>query len=550
MTNLKKKEIMLKMRDGIHLQTLMYFPIGEGKFPSLLARCTYGHEKVEEIARYWVKNGYVVVLQNIRGRNKSEGGPVTRKHHPEDGYDTIDWIIDQDWSNKIVGTFGRSALARVQTETAFLAHPAHRAMAPEVLPYGFNSRMGNIFMYSQIPQWMFMAQSGNEFRPVDTVEWMPHLYKLPITTVLDELQGPIERYHHILKNYHLYGLKEDMSPEKIHKLHIPNLMVTGWYDHCGTGPIDFFLQTMREGSDYQKRNTHLIIGSWDHSVAGDAANEYDFGPHSKLDLRSIEKGFFEKHLKGNDSVNTLPPVRIFVMGRNEWRDEQEWPLKRAKETKFYLHSNGDVSGSWVKGTLSVEKPNDELPDEFIYDPADPVLTWGGANSSPAIVLPMKRGPRDQQITMFRKDVLTYYSEPLTEPLEITGMIKLVLYASSSAKDTDFTAKFMDIGLDGNARILTDGVIRARFRNGIENPELLTPGEVYCYEIDLWHTSNEFLIGHSIGLAISSSNFPRISRNLNTGGNNELDSDFVIANQTIFHDSEYPSHLILPIIENS
>jgi hypothetical protein len=541
------EEIMLEMRDGIHLQNFIYYPKRDGPFPTLLVCCTYGHAKVEVYVRWWIENGYVVVLQNIRGRNKSEGGPVKRKANPEDGYDTMDWIITQPWSNKRIGSFGRSALAENQIDIAFLAHPAHMAMAPEVLPYGFTSRLGGAFMFCQIPQWMYMAQSGKEFQPYDTVEWMPHLYKLPVTSTLDGIGGPIEKYKEVIVNYKLQDMSDSMSPENVHRLKTPNLMVTGWYDHCGTGPIDFFLQTMQLASEEQKLNTHLIIGPWDHSSGEDISIEYDFGPNSKLDIPTIENEFFERHLKGNKSVKSLPPVRIFIMGRNEWRDESEWPLSRAIQTKYYLHSNGDVSGAWVKGNLSTEPPKEEKTDKFTYDPANPVPTLGGANNSPAISLPMKRGPRDQQITLFRKDVLTFYGDILIDPLEVTGMIKLVLYASSSALDTDFTAKFMDIGLDGNARLLSDGIIRARFRNGIDKPEKIIPGEVYRYEIDLWSTSNEFQAGHRIGLAISSSNFPRISRNLNTGGDNEQDSDFISANQIIYHDSKYSSHLILPLI---
>ena len=218
-----------------------------------------------------------------------------------------------------------------------------------------------------------------------------------------------------------------------------------------------------------------------------------------------------------------------------------------EEVKYYLHSNGDVAGAWVRGSLSADPPGAEKQDHFTYDPADPVPTWGGANSAPARVLPMKRGARDQRITLYRKDVLTFYSDPVPAPLEVTGMLKLLLYAASSAKDTDFTAKLMDVAPDGNARLLSDGVVRARFRNGLSTSEFIVPGRVYRYEIDLWFTSNEFQPGHSIALAISSSNFPRINRNLNTGGDNEQDSHFVTAHQTIFHDSRYPSHLVLPVI---
>jgi hypothetical protein len=206
-----------------------------------------------------------------------------------------------------------------------------------------------------------------------------------------------------------------------------------------------------------------------------------------------------------------------------------------------------VRGAWLRGRLSRDVPGNERPDRFTYDPTDPVPTWGGANSAPAAVLPMKRGPRDQQVTLYRRDVLTYYSDPLEEPLEVTGMLKLVLYAASSSVDTDFTAKLMDVAPDGNARLLSDGVVRARLRHGLDLPKPIEPGKIYRYEIDLWFTSNEFQPGHRIGVAISSSNFPRFDRNLNTGGDNEQEAHFLTANQTVFHDAEHPSHLILPVV---
>ena len=544
---MKTEEIMIKMRDGVRLQNFVYLPEDEGPFPALLARCMYGADRLVDNAKFWTQKGYAVLLQNIRGRHGSEGEPVGRNDCPEDGYDTMEWMVAQKWCNERIGTFGRSALARVQIATAFLAHPAHLAMSPVVLPYGMMSRLGGAVMFSQIPQWMYYAQSGPELNPFENVEWMPHLFKLPVTSVLDDLGGPLDQYREIVKNAHQNYRSDPVRPDKFKALKTSNLMITGWYDHCATGPVDFFMQTMAYASEEQKRNTHLVIGPWDHSADGDAAGEYDFGPDADLDYVAIEADFFEHHLKGNPLPKPPAPVKLFVMGRNKWRDENEWPLSRAEDTKFYLHSNGDVRGAWVRGSLSMRPPEEETQDHFTYDPADPVPTWGGANSAPARVLPMKRGARDQRITLYRKDVLTYYSDPLEAPIEVTGMLKFVLYASTSAKDTDFTAKLMDVTPGGNARLLSDGVVRARFRNGLNSPQFIEPGKVYRYVIDLWFTSNEFQTGHRMALAISSSNFPRINRNLNTGGDNECDSDFIIAEQTIFHDTRFPSHLILPIV---
>lgn len=542
------QELMLEMRDGVRLQSFMYSPSGQGPHPALLAICIYGTEKMHAKAKIWADKGYVVVLQNVRGRNKSEGGPVSRNIVTDDGYDTMEWIVKQPWSNQMIGTIGRSFLAKTQVACVMLSpHPAHRAMIPEVLPYGRNSRLGGAFMFSQIPQWMYMTQSGSELRSCDAVEWMPHLYKLPVTSTLDGIGGPVEEYRDSISHVATLDTNNTYYVRHMPALKTPNLLMTGWYDHCGTGSIDFYMQTMQFASCEQKRNTHLIIGPWDHSFNADGMSEYDFGPFANLDLMQIQSDFLEKHLKNQVPENRIPAVKIFVMGRNRWRDETEWPLSRAQNACFYLHGDGNVRGAWIKGQLSTVFPGDETPDSFSYDPANPVPTVGGANSGPARSLPMKKGPKDQQIVLYRDDVLTYYSDPLDEPLEVTGMLSLVLYASSSARDTDFTAKVMDVGVNGDARILSDGIVRARFRNGPGCAELIDPGEIYRYEIDLWFTSNEFQPGHRIGLAISSSNFPRFNRNLNTGRDNEQDTDYLVANQVIFHDSQHPSHLVLPVV---
>lgn len=545
-----KQEVMLTMRDKTRLQSFIYLPQGDGAWPGLLARCHYGADRLDEEAEKWTRKGYAVVLQNVRGRHGSEGGPVTGADPPEDGYDTIDWMAGQPWCNGRIGTFGRSALARLQMETAFLCHPAHLAMSLEVLPYGMNSRFGGAYMYSQIPQWLYFSLGGPQLKAYEQVDWMPHLFKLPLTDVLDELGGPLQKYKDVITHVHQGYLQDTWQADAFTGLKTANLMITGWYDHCLTGAVDFFMNTMKYGSRDQQEQTHLIVGPWDHSIHGDAAGEYDFGEQASLDLSEIKTAFFDHYLKKESAEKPLPPLKLFVMGENAWRDETHWPLLGTKETPMYLHSNGDVCGAWQRGRLSREAPAEEKPDGYDYDPGDPVPTWGGANSFPASELPMKRGPRDQQVTLYRRDVLAFYSDRLSEPLEVSGMIKLVLYASSSAPDTDFTAKLMDVAPNGNARLLSDGVIRARYRNGLDHSSTLEPDHVYRFEIDLWCTANTFLEGHRIALAISSSNFPRISRNLNTGGDNERDIDYQRARQTIYHDASYPSHLVLPVLEQA
>ncbi|MHC4917325.1 MAG: CocE/NonD family hydrolase [Planctomycetota bacterium] len=533
------ERFMVPVRDGVRLETFAYLPPGAGPFPALLARCQYGTGRMEETALKFVEAGYAVALQNVRGRKGSEGRLLGTGFSGADGYDTIDWLAGQHWCDGKVGTFGASALAKVQTAAAFLAHPAHRAMCPQVLPFGMMSRLGGAFMFSQIPQWILYTQSGPDLRSYDEVDWMPHLSRLPLTAVLDELGGPadmLEKYRDAVTDPTRYFRLA--APEEFAGLDTPNLMVTGWYDHCATGPVDFFRMTREHASEQQVRNTHLVIGPWDHSCTPEVVDEYDFGPEAGRDNIAHERRFFDRHLRGDRSAPAPAPVRIFVMGRNRWREETDWPPARAAATELFLTREGG---------LSFEAPGEEPPDEFTYDPADPVPTVGGANSAPARVLPMRRGPRDQRPVLDRPDVLVYRTDPLPRPLEVTGELRMVLFAASSARDTDFTAKLMDVAPDGNARIISDGVVRARYRNGRDRPELLTPGEVCRFEIDLWFTANEFGAGHRIALAVSSSNFPRIGRNLNTGGDNERDAEFATARQTVFHDAARPSHLVLPVV---
>ena len=237
------QEIMIPMRDGVHLQSFVHLPEGEGPFPSLMVRCMYGTNTVLGRMQRFVEEGYAVVAQNVRGRHRSEGGQTGRGDFPEDGFDTMEWMIAQPWCNGRIGTFGGSALARVQAATAFLGHPAHRAMCPQVLPYGMMSRLGGSFMLHQIPMWFFFAQSGPELNPYDQIDWMPHLAKLPATSILDDLGGPLDLFRDIIVAPH-ENYMNVVDAEQFGTLNTPNLMVSGWYDHCGTGPVDFFLHTM------------------------------------------------------------------------------------------------------------------------------------------------------------------------------------------------------------------------------------------------------------------------------------------------------------------
>jgi putative CocE/NonD family hydrolase len=539
---------MLRVRDGTRLETEIVLPAGSGPFPCLLARTVYGILELREKARGLCEQGYAVVTQNPRGTYASEGAFEFGAGRGEDGFDTIDWITKQSWCNGQVGTFGGSALAAAQMTAAFLCHPAHRAMALRVLPFGLMSHFGGAYLFTQIPMALHIMQVDQTAHPRSSIDWMKAFNVLPVVDLMNGMEGaPLELFRKRITNPHAdvyYGLANEQS---FKRLKTPALLTTGWFDHCLTGGIDFFTLTQKHASAEQRKGTYLIIGPWDHGCK--LPEEYDLGPNARaLDFDAIEKDFLASYVCNRGDF-PQPRVRLFVMGRNVWRNENEFPLARAELTKFYLHSSGAANTKDGWGTLSTKAPETEACDRFTYDPANPVPSIGGTNPGPASTLPMKRGPRNQWPALNREDVLVFSTEPLREPLEVTGPLKLVLYAASSATDTDFTAKLMDVSPDGNWMLLQDGIVRARYRNGIEHPKLLNPGEVERYEIDLWFTSNEFQPGHRIGLAISSSNFPRFNRNLNTGGDNERDSKFVVAEQRIYHDNLRPSHLLLPVVRS-
>jgi putative CocE/NonD family hydrolase len=321
----------------------------------------------------------------------------------------------------------------------------------------------------------------------------------------------------------------------VEDIDVPNVTITGWYDPFLNQALDL-IPALRDsaGSELARRHQHLIVGPWGHGP-GWFVGDREFGGDADYDVGDLERRWFEHFLKDQDTgIEELAPYRLFVMGSNIWRNAEEWPLPETRYVPYYFHSEGNAN------TLTGDG---EVPDRFMYDPNNPVPTRGGA----ILFESADMGPVDQQEVEQRKDVLVYTSEPLVTDLEVIGPVKVVLFAASNARDTDWTAKLVDVEPDGRAFNLCDGIIRARYRDPDTEPTLLHPGEIYRYEIDLWDTGNVFLTGHQIRVEISSSNFPHFDRNPNTGGSFYHDSDISLAHQTVYHDEEHPSHILLPII---
>jgi putative CocE/NonD family hydrolase len=575
-------DVPAKMSDGTILRANVYRPAGEGKWPVLLTRLPYG--KDFPLARSILdpliaaRRGYVVIVQDTRGRFASGGEWDPFRREEQDGIDTIAWAAHLRYSNGTVGMFGASYFGFTQWIAAVNQPPALKAMVPFVTwndPFNGVLFRGGAFELGVSASWqlsvglnVIMRRYQSEPDPRNMAQAIANLVKeldalgtegyweMPLRAF-----GPLKRssvdesFHAITENAMDRQFAAPMTIKGRHeRVTVPTLNVGGWYDIFLQDTIENFKAMREHGSTEQARQSKLLIGPWTHTANNNPVGELNFGFGAtaafldlQMDANMMQLRWFDHWLKGIDTgVLNEAPIKLFVMGANTWRDEQEWPLARAVETRYYLHSEGKANTLNGDGVLSTAAPEVEAADHYVYDPANPVLTRGGA----LLMTPeFPGGPYDQRATESREDVLVYSTPPLEQDVEVTGPIVVHLWATSSAPDTDFVARLVDVHPDGYAQNLTDGIIRARYRHFAqgEAPSLLQPGEVYEYEIDLWATSNVFKQGHRIRLDITSSNFPRWDRNPNTGHDFGVDDQMVIARQTILHDAGHPSYVVLPIV---
>lgn len=544
------ENVSVPMRDGVNLKANIFLPEAEGKFPAVVMRTPYGKGGVGSEGSGFASNGYVFVAQDCRGRGPSEGNWYPGVNERNDGLDTHKWVLAQPWCNGKIGTVGGSYVGYTQWITAPDAGDYLKAMFTAVPLFDWYedcAYIGGAMNLAQMLDWgTNMAKPPKGQQGTDRKKRnrkMAHLH-LPLST-WDKVIGFEVQYlrdwvaHPEFDSY----WQQYRMTDSLERVDVPNITISGWYDIFVSQAFENINRLKTESrSSLARQNQYMIVGPWTHSV-GPRVGQLHFGKEAQFRKRYFQKNWFDHWLKGQDSdVDQWPPLRIFVMGANEWRDENEWPLKRTKYTPYYLHSRKKANGLSDDGTLSTLKPSDENPDSYIYDPSDPVPTRGGCN------LTIPAGSFDQRKIERRHDVLVFTSKVLKEEVEVTGPVKVILYASSSAKDTDWTGKLVDVYPDGRAMNICDGIIRARYRDG-GKAKLIEPGKIYRYEIDLWPTSNVFLAGHRIRLEISSSNFPRFDRNPNTGGKFGTDEQTVEAEQTVYHDALRPSHILLPVIPN-
>ena len=546
--------VKAKMRDGVTLVADIYRPKTLGKYPVILQRTPYDRKGDAVTARMLASHGYVVILQDTRGRFDSEGQFYPFKYESQDGYDTVEWAAGLDCSNGKVGMYGASYVGATQMLAA-MARPPHLAA---ILPYVTASEYYDGWTYENGALMQWFASSWASFLSLDTIRKLA-LGHAQMRTWAEEL--PVE-------NYPLLKLPEaiDYAPyfrdwvlheredeywrqwkvsDHYSEISVMGLHMGGWHDIFVKGSIRNFMGLQSSGPTPEVREGQkMIIGPWAHAATSPEGKVGDvvFGKEAVLDNSKITLDWADYVLKGiQNQFASGAPVRIFVMGENKWRDEQEFPLARARSAKYYLRT---PEAKAAGGLLSLEPAKDEPPREYLYDPDQPVPTLGGRLCCGP---ELPAGPFDLRPYDTRSDVLVYSTPVLEKDVEATGFITLEFYAKSTALDTDFTAWLADVEPNGYARYLADGIVRARYRNSTEKAELLTPGEIYKYTIDLWATSNLFRKGHQIQVYLSSSNFPRFNRNLNTGEMTLGSVRMSKAHQTVYSDSKHPSALILPVV---
>ncbi len=568
-----ERNMPAKMRDGVTLRADVHRPDAPGAFPVILMRVPYDKTAATPLnyVDYFVPRGYVVVVQDTRGRYASEGEYYPLIHEATDGYDSVEWAATLPWADGRVGTAGQSYHGATQYLLPHTRPPHLVCQVPISASADFHAswvyHTGGAFEFGwQVPYAIFMARNTAERKGLGGAylsrldeyvlpeinfaqplkdEWYRHL---PIKDWADWLKDTAPYFVEYLNHPNDGPYWEPLNLYKYHQ-HIgtPMYHIGSWYDIFQEGTLGNFTGIVRHGRPEARTTQKLLMGPWGHlrpyaAPTTGGTGDIDFGPHAAIEIHDIELRWFDHWLKGIDTgLMREPPVKIFVMGDNVWREEQEWPLARTQYTTYYLHSQGSANSLHGNGALSPETPAEEPPDSYVYDPRDPVPTRGGNT----LVIPM--GVYDQRPVEERRDVLCYTSETLTRPLEITGPISVKLYAASSAPDTDFTAKLVVVRPDGYAQNLADGIVRARYRDSRADPSPITPGTIYEYNIDLWSTSYVFPPGSRIRVEIASANFPRFDRNPNTGQALFADAELQTATQTIFHDATHPSRIVLPVI---
>ncbi len=588
------QKVMMPMRDGVRLATDIYRPKGDQKVPIIFSRTPYNfnswgdgeqRSRTAERALEAVEKGYAYVVQNERGRYYSEGEwdilgvPLT------DGYDAFSWMSQQPWSNGKIGLLGCSSTAEWQMAVAALDHPSLGTMVPQ----GFGAGVGRVGDYFEQGNWyrggaeqmLFFAwlygvehdifkpripqgatqedlirisrfyDLAPENPPIDMAEALKHL---PIQDFIKSISGKKEIFEKMVRRkpndpaWFEGGLYHDDMV-----IDIPAFWFASWYDVSISPNLALYNHVRNNAEDPEVRdNQYLVIAPTLHCAYTRATENTVVGERSVGDARlNYEEqiyAWFDLWLKGesNDFKEEIPRVQYYTMGINRWNASDTWPPAETRMQTYYLHSGGRANSLYGDGSLNTRKPSKtEKPDTFVYDPMNPVPSYGGNVCCTGNAV--KGGSYDQQGMETRNDILVYTSDVLEEGVEVSGFIESTLYLSSDVKDTDLTVKLIDVYPDGRAYNLDETIQRVRYREGYDKEVFMEKGKVYKVDLTPMATSNYFEKGHRIRIEVSSSNFPRFARNLNTGGNNYDEKEGVVATNSIHHSDQYPSQIRLPMI---
>ena len=597
-----EQKVMMPMRDGVRLATDVYRPKTDAPVPTIFVRTPYNFNAWRDgelqtrsfrAPLEAVRRGYAYVVQNERGKFFSEGEWDILGPPKTDGYDALTWIASQPWSNGKVGTYGCSSTAEWQMGLAALDHPAHAAMVPQ----GFGAGVGRVGGFYEQGNWYrggaeqmlfftWLYGVQNTQRPVfppdlsredlvrlskyfdlapemPRVDWTEALWHLPVMDIMRYVDGPkgifadsapVATGGRMIQRtpndpaWYKGGLYHDDEP-----FGVPSLWFMSWYD-VSVGPnLALFNHVRQNAEDPEVReNQYAFVAPTTHCAYTRASEETVIGERAVGDARydydALVYGWFDHWLKGADNglLDTLPKVRFYTMGSNEWHTSATWPPAGAELVTYYLDSDGGANSIQGNGRLTTRRPGSrDNADRFTYDPMHPVMSHGG--NVCCMGGAVQAGAFDQQEMEARPDILVYTSEPLEEGVEVSGTIDITLYVSSDAKDTDFTVKLIDVYPDGHAFNLDETIQRARYREGYDKQVFMEPGNVYTLRVSPMSTSNYFASGHRMRIEVSSSNFPRFTRNLNTGGNNYDEAEGVVAHNIVHHSRQYPSQIRLPVV---
>ena len=535
--------LVVPMHDGVHLAADLFLPDGGGRRPTVLVRTPYGRKSLaSQSYRYFVRRGYALVIEDVRGRYASQGRFGNMAQEGPDSNDTIDWIAEQPWSNGRVAMAGGSYLGMVQWWAALQENPHLAAISPvcsgndEYLDRYYST--GGALKLGHRLLWLTENLTAPSRVPALLPSYIRHLPVRSSDVAATGLPQPLWRTAIAHPSFDGYWKRLSVR-ERIDRVHIPTLSFGGWFDNYAESDLDAFSRLA-----LRHRTVETWIGPWAHNP-GFRFVTRDFGPQAHLGIRTLEADWFDKWMTKAPVASTGPLLHIFVMGPDIWREEREWPLARTRYTPLYLESGGRANSSGGDGVLRWQPVSRSKTDAFTYDPRDPVPTMGGPICCEPRILPP--GPLDQTTVEARKDVLVYTSAPLAEDLEVTGPVRTILYVATSANDTDFTAKIVDVDRHGRPLSVTDGLQRLRYRLSLDKPIFVKQNQAYQISVNMGVTSYVFAAGHRIRLEVSSSNFPRFDRNMNTTAPNAEQAKPTKARQTVFHEKGYPSAIILPVI---